>query len=42
MEQTQEQDAPQIDAQKVIGSLLRQIAELSNKVAILEALLESR
>lgn len=42
MEQKQEQDAPQIDAQKVINSLLRQITDLSNKVAILEALLESK
>jgi len=30
----------QVDAQKVIESLLRQIAELSGKVAMLEALLE--
>ena len=42
MEQNQEQNAPQIDAQKVISSLLRQITDLSNRVAILEALLESK
>ena len=42
MEQKQEQDGPQVDAQKVINSLLRQITDLSNRVAILEALLESK
>jgi len=30
---------PQVDAQKVIESLLRQIADLAGKVAMLEALL---
>jgi len=30
---------PQIDAQKVIDSLIRQIADMAGKVAMLEALL---
>ena len=32
-------EQPQVEAQKVIESLIRQIAEYANKVAILEAML---
>jgi hypothetical protein len=38
----QEQEGQQVDAQKVINSLLRQITDLSSRVAILESLLESK
>jgi hypothetical protein len=36
----QEQQSQQVDAQKVINSLLRQITELAQKIALLEAMLE--
>ena len=38
----QEQSAPQVDVQKVVNSLLRQITEAAHKISILEALLESK
>jgi hypothetical protein len=42
MEELQEQQGTQVDAQKVINSLLRQITDLSHRVAVLESLLESK
>ena len=38
----QEQEAPQVDVQKVVNSLLRQITEAAQRIAVLEALLESK
>jgi|688.fasta_scaffold02983_9 hypothetical protein len=35
-----EEQGQQVDAQKVINSLLRQITEAAQKIALLEALLE--
>lgn len=37
-----QQETPQVDVQKIINALLRQITESANKIAILEALLESK
>ena len=37
-----QQETPQVDVQKIINALLRQITEAANKIAILEALLESK
>lgn len=39
MEQTQ-QNTPQVDVQKVIEALLRQVTESARRIAILEAFLD--
>lgn len=41
-EQEQLQQGTQVDAQKVINSLLRQITDAIQKIALLEALLEEK
>lgn len=41
-EQEQQQQGTQVDAQKVINSLLRQITDAIQKIALLEALLEEK
>jgi hypothetical protein len=41
-EQQEQQEGQQVDAQKVINSLLRQMSEAVQKIAVLEALLESK
>lgn len=42
MEEQEEQQGQQVDAQKVINSLLRQVTEAVQKIALLEALLEQQ
>lgn len=38
----EEQEQPKIDAEKVINSLLRQMTEAVQRIAVLEALLEQK
>ena len=42
MEEQEQQQNQQVDAQKVINSLLRQVTEAVQKIALLEALLEQQ
>jgi hypothetical protein len=39
-QETQEQPNHQVDPQKVINSLMRQLAELNHKTALMEAYIE--